>query len=51
MNIDTTGRVGISNTSPQSMLHLGDCSVSGSAPVIGLIAQEVELIIPVISLK
>jgi hypothetical protein len=28
------GRVGISNTNPQSMLHLGNCEVFGSAPVI-----------------
>ena len=34
MNIDTIGRVGIGNTSPQSMLHLGNCTVAGSAPVI-----------------
>ena len=30
----TTGRVGIQNNNPQSMLHLGNCEVVGSAPVI-----------------
>jgi hypothetical protein len=34
MVIDYNGRVGISNTNPQSMLHLGNCEVFGSAPVI-----------------
>ena len=29
-----TGAVGISNTAPLSMLHLGNCTVPGSAPVI-----------------
>ncbi len=32
--IASTGRVGISNTNPQSMLHLGNCELFGSAPVI-----------------
>ncbi len=34
MNIETNGRVGISNTNPQSMLHFGICEVLNSAPVI-----------------
>ena len=34
MVIDYNGRVGISNTNPQSMLHLGNCEVINSAPVI-----------------
>ena len=29
-----TGSVGIANTAPLSMLHLGNCTVPGSAPVI-----------------
>jgi len=29
-----TGKIGVSNLFPQSMLHLGSCDVSGSAPVI-----------------
>jgi hypothetical protein len=29
-----TGRIGVSNLFPQSMLHLGNCEVVGSAPVI-----------------
>jgi len=33
-NVNMNGRVGISNTNPQSMLHLGNCEVFGSAPVI-----------------
>jgi hypothetical protein len=32
--IDYNGRVGISNSSPLSMLHLGNCTVANSAPVI-----------------
>ena len=35
MTIDYNGNVGINNTTtPQSMLHIGNCTVSGSAPVI-----------------
>jgi hypothetical protein len=34
MTIDYNGRVGINNTNPQSYLHLGNCEVTGSAPVI-----------------
>jgi hypothetical protein len=34
MTITQAGRVGISNTNPQSMLHLGNCEVINSAPVI-----------------
>ena len=34
MVIDYNGRVGIANTNPQSMLHLGNCEVINSAPVI-----------------
>ncbi len=30
----TTGKVGIQSTNPQSYLHLGNCKVAGSAPVI-----------------
>jgi hypothetical protein len=29
-----TGKIGVSNLFPQSMLHLGSCDVPGSAPVI-----------------
>jgi hypothetical protein len=29
-----TGKIGVSNLFPQSMLHLGNCEVVGSAPVI-----------------
>jgi hypothetical protein len=32
--IKNNGRTGIQNTNPQSMLHLGNCEVNGSAPVI-----------------
>ena len=34
MVIDYNGRVGISNSDPQSTLHLGNCTVANSAPVI-----------------
>jgi hypothetical protein len=34
MRITNSGRIGISNTNPQSMLDLGNCEVPGSAPVI-----------------
>ena len=34
MTINTAGRVGISNNAPLSMLHLGNCEVANSAPVI-----------------
>ncbi len=34
MIIERNGRIGIQNTNPQSMLHLGNCEVPGSAPVI-----------------
>jgi hypothetical protein len=34
MRITRTGRVGISNTNPQSMLHLGNSDVAGSNPAI-----------------
>ena len=34
MIIERNGRIGIQNTNPQSMLHLGNCEVFGSAPVI-----------------
>jgi hypothetical protein len=33
MRITNGGRVGISNTNPQAMLHLGNCEVINSAPV------------------
>ena len=33
-NVVINGRVGLSNTNPQSMLHLGNCEVINSAPVI-----------------
>jgi hypothetical protein len=36
MTINTAGRVGISNNAPLSMLHLGNCEVANSAPVIVL---------------
>ncbi len=32
--IDNTGRIGVAHTNPQSMLHLGNSEVFGSAPVI-----------------
>jgi hypothetical protein len=34
MVIDYNGRVGISNSDPLSMLHLENCTVLNSAPVI-----------------
>jgi hypothetical protein len=35
MKLETSaGRVGMPNTSPQSMLHLGNCEVANSSPVI-----------------
>jgi hypothetical protein len=34
MRVSSVGRVGISNSDPQSMLHLGNCTVANSAPVI-----------------
>ena len=34
MRISSGGRVGIGNTNPQSYLHLGNCEVANSAPVI-----------------
>jgi hypothetical protein len=34
MRITRGGRIGVANTNPQSMLHLGNCEVPGSAPVI-----------------
>jgi hypothetical protein len=34
MRINNSGRVGISNTNPQSMLHLGNSDVAGSNPAI-----------------
>ena len=34
MRISSGGRVGIQNTNPQSYLHLGNCEVANSAPVI-----------------
>jgi hypothetical protein len=34
MTIDYNGNVGINNRTPLSMLHLGNCTVPGSAPVI-----------------
>ena len=34
MTINTAGRVGISNNAPLSMLHIGNCEVANSAPVI-----------------
>ncbi len=34
MRITNGGRIGVANTNPQSMLHLGNCEVPGSAPVI-----------------
>ncbi len=34
MKITSAGRVGIANVTPQSMLHLGNCIVVNSAPVI-----------------
>ncbi len=34
MVIDYSGRFGISNSDPLSMLHLGNCTVTNSAPVI-----------------
>jgi hypothetical protein len=34
MTINTAGRVGISNTNPQSMLHLGTCEFRLAAPVV-----------------
>jgi hypothetical protein len=34
MTITQAGRIGVANTNPQSMLHLGNCEVFGSAPVI-----------------
>ncbi len=33
MRINNSGRIGVANTTPQSMLHLGNCEVFGSAPV------------------
>ncbi len=33
MRITNGGRIGVANTNPQSMLHLGNCEVPGSAPV------------------
>jgi hypothetical protein len=34
MRIPTGGRIGVANTNPQSMLHLGNCEVLNSAPAI-----------------
>jgi hypothetical protein len=34
MRINNSGRIGVANTNPQSMLHLGNCEVINSAPVI-----------------
>ena len=34
MTIDYNGSVGINNTNPLSMLHIGNCTVTNSAPVI-----------------
>ncbi len=34
MRTTRTGRIGVANTNPQSMLHLGNCEVLNSAPVI-----------------
>jgi hypothetical protein len=34
MRMVRNGRVGIQNNNPQSMLHLGNCTVANSAPVI-----------------
>ena len=34
MRITNGGRIGVANTNPQSMLHLGNCEVINSAPVI-----------------
>jgi hypothetical protein len=34
MKITNGGRIGVANTNPQSMLHLGTCEVLNSAPVI-----------------
>jgi hypothetical protein len=34
LDITQAGRIGVANTNPQSMLHLGNCEVVGSAPVI-----------------
>ena len=34
LDITQAGRIGVANTNPQSMLHLGNCEVPGSAPVI-----------------
>jgi hypothetical protein len=34
MTINSAGRVGVNNTDPQSMLHLGNSDVSGSNPAI-----------------
>ncbi len=34
MTIGFNGNAGIANTTPLSMLHLGNCTVTNSAPVI-----------------
>ncbi len=43
MTITQAGRIGVANTNPQSMLHLGNCEVFGSGTVQPLLLYLVRI--------
>ena len=45
MLINTSGNIGISNNNPLSMLHLGNCEVANSMPVIIFFLVKIILVV------